>query len=92
MELSPLPIGYALALDLPENYQHSVYLMTLCGYPRIYSHDHVRSSYMVMTNEIIEGSRYMQITIYQEPMFDKLFQFTEIEHLNTPTPIINKIV
>ena len=92
MELSPLPIGYALALDEPENYQHYVYLMTLCGYPRILPHDRVRSSYMVMRNDIINDSRYMNITIYEEPTFDRLFQFTELEKLNTPTPIINKIV
>ena len=92
MELSPLPIGYALALDLPENYKHYVYLMTLCGYPRILPHDRVRSCYMVLRNEIFADRRYMQISIVEERWFDRQFQFTEIENLNTPTPIIYKIV
>ena len=92
MELSPLPIGYALALDLPENYQHYVYLMTLCGYPRIYSHDRVSPCYMVVQNEIINDSRYMHISIYEEPEFDRKFKFTETELVLSPTPITYKIV
>ena len=83
-------IGFALQIDCKENYDKYVETMVLAGYPRIYPFDHMRNKLVMWQTKLINGERYVNISLIDYASFFHQYEFTQSEHAYTPTPFTIK--
>ena len=83
-------IGFALQIDCQKNYDKYVETMVLAGYTRIYPFDHMRNKLVMWQTKLINGERYVHISLIDYASFFHQYEFTQIEHACTPTPFAIK--
>ena len=83
-------IGFALQIDCKENYDKYVETMVLAGYTRIYSFDQMRNTLVMWRTELINGNRYVHISLIDYALFSHQYEFTQTEYAYIPTPFTNK--
>ena len=83
-------VGFALRIVNLQDYNKYVETMVLAGFTRIYPFAKMRNKLILWRTTLIEGERYVKITISDAPSFDSQYEFTEFENRSDPTPFTIK--